>query len=688
MTPREPKILLNPKWSEVDKLVIPGALHAIDIETTGLDVTDEHTRILGIGISNYRHCFYVDIREADADFLDSLWIKLAQVDLVAHNSLFDKAFLERDAGCRLNFVGCSSILFKMMATEGWAGQRHNLSTAIDDILDWPENSKATFADLLAKHRLTKSRMWELAHLEPYAFGEYCAGDAEACFQLWNYLSGLCIGRWESILVWHQQEFMNELNLLIEGTARGIEVNEFALRKYELGLGQKIEDQVRLFLRHPLVAPWVAVKDKEVLEEHLAKEPTRTTKTGKPSRNWEKWEQKREEITHISWFNVNSGAQLRWLFYDCIYPTAVVKVKGKDMLQITVEDYEHQIELLSSGERPMDKKVLPFLGEPGAILVRYNKLKKEREYVNACLSKLKDGVLHPQFKMHGTVTGRLGGDGGFNLQQQPKTRGYLQCFTARPGHKLLQLDFSAIEPVVLTNASEDPTLMKLYGPDAKPNDVYLYNAAHFSAFAEQVRQWYDPDNPTEESISLAKKHCKKIRGVSKTVHLAKQYGASAGRIFYTLRDAGFPMPFEDVEQICEEWNSLYRGTKQFETKLKREWFARKGWFYNLCVRPLSACSQKEKDLVNTFCQSSGHDILLKYLNIIQHLREERKVEMYPWILDQHDETVWEVPDHSIVAAEQIFKDALTMLNEELSCILIVPVKGDTMVCDTWADIKCE
>jgi hypothetical protein len=31
----------------------------------------------------------------------------------------------------------------------------------------------------------------------------------------------------------------------------------------------------------------------------------------------------------------------------------------------------------------------------------------------------------------------------NLQQLPKTRGYLECFTARPGHRIVQLDFEAL-----------------------------------------------------------------------------------------------------------------------------------------------------------------------------------------------------------------------------------------------------
>ena len=51
----------------------------------------------------------------------------------------------------------------------------------------------------------------------------------------------------------------------------------------------------------------------------------------------------------------------------------------------------------------------------------------------------------------------------NLQQQPKSRQYLECFRARPGHKIVQLDFDALEPKITAYFSRDKNLMNLYGP---------------------------------------------------------------------------------------------------------------------------------------------------------------------------------------------------------------------------------
>lgn len=49
------------------------------------------------------------------------------------------------------------------------------------------------------------------------------------------------------------------------------------------------------------------------------------------------------------------------------------------------------------------------------MAEYNRILKEIQYVESCLEKGSLMMYYiPQFKIHGTVTGRLGGDGGFNV----------------------------------------------------------------------------------------------------------------------------------------------------------------------------------------------------------------------------------------------------------------------------------
>jgi hypothetical protein len=54
--------------------------------------------------------------------------------------------------------------------------------------------------------------------------------------------------------------------------------------------------------------------------------------------------------------------------------------------------------------------------------------------------------------------------------------------------------------------------------------------------------------------------------------------------------------------------------------------------------------------------------MTFVAFINQLRKERGVEMYPYHYDNHDATVWEVPDAHVEAARAIYVDALVMANE--------------------------
>jgi len=251
---------------------------------------------------------------------------------------------------------------------------------------------------------------------------------------------------------------------------------------------------------------------------------------------------------------------------------------------------------------------------------------------------------------------------------------------------------AVEPVVLTEYSKDPTLMSLYGPNAKPNDVYLFNAAHMSMWSSKIRTVYDPANPTPETIAKAKKEFKTIRSISKTIHLAKQYGAGSFKIYQTLLennvidDDGRQLTREAVDKLSEDWHKLYAGIAEFEKKLVAEWEFNRGWFYDGLYMPTMLHESRIKDIVNTFCQRTGHSILLLMLDYINTERKARGIPMYPWIVDYHDETVWEVKEAYADQALQLLKDAYVYINDLLQPT--IPLKGGFTVCDDLSVIKCE
>lgn len=274
----------------------------------------------------------------------------------------------------------------------------------------------------------------------------------------------------------------------------------------------------------------------------------------------------------------------------------------------------------------------------------------------------------------------------NAHQMPKTPGFLSCWVARPGHRWVGSDFSSVEPHVLAEFSRDPALLALYGPDAKQNDIYLFTAWHIRGLGDEIKKYYDAYNPTPESISLAKKHCKSMRQVAKTVALGCGYGAGPGKIQETLQLGGIHLEFDEVRTIHQAYWELYEGVKDFERRLVSEWRRNGGWILNAMGWPISVAEDKLKDIVNRFCQTSGHLLLQRRIRRLTHHRRTQGLEMWPLIVDDHDNSMWEATEQDLPRVVGAFDESLSWLNRQLGWT--VKIKGDTIVGDNLADFKCE
>ena len=275
-----------------------------------------------------------------------------------------------------------------------------------------------------------------------------------------------------------------------------------------------------------------------------------------------------------------------------------------------------------------------------------------------------------------------GPGGLNIQQLPKDERFLRCFIAREGHTLIDTDFTSLENVVLAEHSRDKGLMELYG-SGKPHDSYLFVACFI--FPESgIAEVYKPNNPTKESVAQAKKQFKKYRNIAKVIVLASNYGAGAFKIHLTLTQAGVNITLDEVKKLHERYWELFSGIKRFEKQLRQEWEDREGYFYNGVGRAIVVPEDFLKDIVNRFCQSTGVGLLHRLLWHINKLRAKYKVPMWPWIVDFHDQTTWEVTEGYETQAERVFREAYALLNSELDAI--IPLKGDIDLGNTLWEFK--
>ena len=277
----------------------------------------------------------------------------------------------------------------------------------------------------------------------------------------------------------------------------------------------------------------------------------------------------------------------------------------------------------------------------------------------------------------------------SIHQLPKSPGYLKCWGPRPGNVWIDFDVASLEQVVLAELSEDPALMKLYGPEAKPNQcVYLFSGASYPVVGDQIRKLYDPDNPpaTAELLEEVKHKLKQPRGLAKRWKLGLSYGMRAGKLQRESRLAGVELTYEQAQGIVAADKRLYVGVTRWQEQLEQEWEDRGGWVYDGLGCPTCVCADKKKDLVNRVCQKTGHSILMQLVYIISKNVEAQKAPMWPVIVDFHDETIWEVPLTFAPRAVKLVGDSLARLNKELGGT--IPMRGAVNVVHNLAEAKCE
>lgn len=395
-SPRKPKAILQVTTLQDIQALLPSddSILALDLETRGADFSDPESRIVGIGFSDRNGCFYLDWDGLEPDARDYMFQVLRSRPLTSFNVQFDGGFLWAKAGLGwLNWSMCTFGLFRQLATEGHDDQMWNLETLERDVLGWPTSNKDEMKEALVRNGLTKSDMYKLAKLEPELFGRYCALDAEAHLQGFEVLAEATVELGEhgdTIRTYHAEDFLTEVRLLIEQQLRGITINVPRLTTYSETLNASISAGLEQFLDHPEVKPVVMEYNSVVVAKVLEKEPPKFKKDGTLSVRWEQWLARVEEAKQTTHFNPGSPKQLSWLFYDKL---------GHSPRKWTDDSRKNP---------STDKEVLPFLGEPGRLLSKTKKTQKEQSYVTACLAKQRDGVVHPQCKSVGTVTGRLAG----------------------------------------------------------------------------------------------------------------------------------------------------------------------------------------------------------------------------------------------------------------------------------------
>ena len=708
-----------------------GDVMALDFETKG-DWGEPDSFPVGCALSDSRGSVYIDFQQDSSAFLKLMnLLNDARVPLIAHNVFFDAGWCAR-AGFHLNWEACTYSLYKLLATEGWFGQRWGLKDAMQDLLGWEdtneegrdrwliENGYAAGSSLTPKPsywevQTPKGTRWkspqkgEMWRVPASILGPYSMLDADACWLLYTEVFQPALKRFQGLKDFYYKNYPSYTALLIEQRLRGIQVDLSVLDNFH----KEIQDEGRTtkiqLLSLPDIKPYISDWNAKHLAEvakteprrslarkPLGKEPARLTKRGTESSSWAKWDARRTALSGpdalskswINWrarmdaallvsqdptggfFNLNSGDHKRALLYDHMK----FSVKSRT----------------DTGEPGTDEEALVGMGATGQLLLTIQDKEKLGQFCTQTRGLLDGkGIIRPGFRVPGTLTGRLSGKNP-NVQQMPGNVGYLSAWVARPGFKLVICDVVSLENYVLAELSRDAALWGLYGPDAREGqDAYLYNAAQLPVIGPRITATgYNPHTATLEETSRAKKECKVERKVGKRFTLSANYGAGAPKIQNSLAVLdGVDLPLSQVEEMHAGFWSLYAGIKDWEKELQRQWRGNKGWVLNGLGRPLGVDQEARKDLVNRVVQSTGHGCLVLMIAHARRLLNARGIEWYPWIVDLHDAIYLEVREDQAAAALDILEHgAYDALNEELGWV--IKLKGAGKICDSWADDKRE
>jgi hypothetical protein len=387
-----------------------------------------------------------------------------------------------------------------------------------------------------------------------------------------------------------------------------------------------------------------------------------------------WRMDLEERKDKGLFNFFSNDHRRWFFYDFMRFPIVVVTEGE--------------QASTSGN------ALLGFGELGKKFEKVDDLTKELQFVESLknASDMETGIYHPRLKTPGTHTGRLSGDGGFNIQNPPKSRGFLEVFAPRGGRALVDWDATALEPTVLAEVSRDPGLLSVYGPDAKKGQcIYLMVGAALPDIGDTLRSaGYDPDNPIPEIVGRVKKEHKDLRNVCKIAHLSASYGAGPKKWYSTFKLQGFNYTLEQCQQFHVAYWKLFQSIKNHEAQLLTQWEKNGGWLLDALGLPFCVDSYARKDILNRKVQRSGHEILMVYQKIVSDELVAAGIPFTPWCWDFHDQLLIEVPVAYAEEANTLLgKKCFDKLNEVLYAgDTVVKLKGSGGVVPTLAESKLE
>lgn len=571
---------------------------AFDTETTGLNHWDPNYRTNGFSLcvkidgSYYKE--YIPLTHersinADPEWVQKLMEKIAEKVVIIHNVNFDRRNIHKQYGVYFKRIMDTAKLSHLwdenwgMTADGNTRIARSLDNLAMDLLGFGKTKDPMFEAAL------KIFGWEGISYDEIK--EYGADDAYVLFRLYEEL----IKRIkrndelrEAMDYWINFDAPN-YDALYNMKSRGVAINVTAARTWET----------------------LSVIRMEELIEELGFDPAKSTQLRKVL-----WEDLGLPVIYNEKRNKVTGEVTR-------SPTTDKKA---------MEQYEEMLDLRPEmKDNPIARNILAFRGWSKACSSYY------RPYQNL-LSP--DGRLRPDYKMHGTVTGRYACSEP-NLQQIPKESDkewngeVKQLFKPADGHELWEYDYSQLEFRLNAHFAKEPFLLEVF------ND-------------------HDRDIFTEMSKQLGW-----TRQQTKGFTYSTLYGAGKGRIANV-----FGVDEDKAVELIDDFYDRFPSLRVMSNKIARiaEMSGRiQLWSGRYRHIPNRKDSFKA---ANSFIQGGAADIVKHVMN-----RINREIPELRMLLQVHDSLVFEIPTEKLDYYQERIVNIMTNPTEDFGMTWDVEFKVD-------------
>jgi DNA polymerase-1 len=310
---------------------------------------------------------------------------------------------------------------------------------------------------------------------------------------------------------------------------------------------------------------------------------------------------------------------------------------------------------ASGGWCTDAEVMESIDHPLAqTALRIRQAEKlAHSYFGNFLELNEDGVIHPDVRSLGAVTGRMSVSRP-SMQNLPTGRKVRDAFIARPDHTLLGVDYEQVEMRLAAHFSEDPGLIEAF---LSGGDFFVAMAQ--SIFADPTIDKADPRRSITKSSMYAKVYGSGVRKFADTAGISE----AEARTFMSKLDTTFPGLRRLSNQVQNAANKRMQieGTAYVTTTAGR--------------RLVVDDADKVYKLVNALIQGTAADLLKQVMVEL----DDSGVAQY-LMMAVHDELLFDIPDEDLDEVTETVVSVMT--RDEYR----VPLDVDPHHGKRWGDLK--